>query len=189
MTTAQAETDVLITIRARFKTDAYAIEYGIPTRCDSERARTIWNRDERRIHCDFFASLQNKVHRLFFLRAYNRRYAGPNDGCLLCNDLSERVTKIFFMIHSDWRDRDNLGAGSRCRIEPPAQSGFENCQLDLRFAKSEQSDRRHVLEKRWQRFKFAAPHKFVRRLFHFVGQPREFQLGNLFVIYADSFSD
>ena len=130
---------------------------------------------KRKLHLDYWLLNSNAFGRLKagekkLLIELMRRYDGGNPranyGRLLCRNLGETVSQVLFVIHRDRSNRYDVRSDSSRRIESSAQSGFQNSELNLSFAKSEQSYCGHMFKERRQGFQLALLDQRFSSCFH-----------------------
>ena len=88
------------------------------------------DRSRRRRHSRFFATLHDHLQRFRCLFRDYRAHAGTNDRRFFRRDAFERIAKIFFVVHRDRSDADNLRVSSGGGVESSAQTRFEDRQFD-----------------------------------------------------------
>ncbi len=114
-------------------------------------------------------------------------HARADDGGLLGGDFGERVAEIFLMVERDRSDGDEGGAGGGRRVEPPAETGFEDGQLDPRRAEGRERDGRQLLEEGRECARLSL-NLFGSRA-HLSRRAREVFMRNLFAADADALGD
>ena len=87
------------------------------------------------------------------------------------------------MIDVDPRYRSDLGVCCGGRVEPSAEAGFENGELDIRLGKGNQRNRRELLEKGRNAFELAIGDQLFRRFTHDGRVPGEIFFGNVVAVY------
>src|SRR5205823_4843984 len=121
MSSTQTKTDFFESPLRRPQSDAYSAILGRPGeylrirsawlmrgRLTEDRA-DVW--DQPRFDPATLALFENHLQCFGRLPRYHRRDLGSNNRSFFRSDLGQCIAQIFFMIHCDWCNRDDLSAG------------------------------------------------------------------------------